>query len=178
MKSVLLTGSAGREKDLMKRSTKIALAMCFAGLGMAIEARAEDCQHVRGGITETTILSPNDPFGRGLGNVTGTLNGAFTGIITSLNPPNATSFDVFVTKRGDMLTATGTPTRTPVPGGPPGEFTVHVDLTITGGSGKYDGATGTMTFDGESHVGGSGVGTADLIYRGFVCGPKLKADGN
>jgi len=178
MKSVLLTGSAGREKDLMKRSTKIALAMCFAGLGMAIEARAEDCQHVRGGITETTILSPNDPFGRGLGNVTGTLNGAFTGIITSLNPPNATSFDVFVTKRGDMLTAIGFPTRTPVPGGLPGEFTVHVDLTITGGSGKYDGATGTMTFDGESHVGGSGVGTADLIYRGFVCGPKLKAGGN
>jgi hypothetical protein len=76
-----------------------------------------------------------------------------------------------------MLTATGAPVRTPVPD-KPGEFTVHVDLTITGGSGKYDSATGWMTFDGQSHVGGPGVGTADLIYQGSVCGPNLKAGGN
>jgi hypothetical protein len=175
MKSVLLTGSPEREKDLMRRNTKIALVLCLAVLGTTIEARAEDCQHVRGGITDTTIPSPNDPFGRGLGNVTGALSGAFTGIITSLNPPNATSLDVFVTKRGDMLTAIGAGTITPVPG-EPGEFIGHVDLTITGGSGKYDGATGWIKFEGQGHLGGPGVGTFDVIYRGSVCGPNLKAD--
>lgn len=79
-----------------------------------------------------------------------------------------------------MLTATGVPTRTPVPGGPPGEFTVHVDLTITGGSGKYAGATGTIALEGEAHnlFGGPGVGTFNVIYRGSVCGPNLKGGGN
>ena len=159
MKSVWLTG----------------MMLCSAVLGTSIEARADDCQNLRGGITETAIL----PIGRLLGNVTGVLNGASTVFITS-PPPNVTSFDVFLTKRGDMLTATGLPTRTPVPGAPPGEFTSHVDLTITGGSGKYEGASGWMTFDGFSHnaFGGPGVATSDLIYQGSVCGPNLKGDGN
>jgi len=161
MKSVFVTGSV----------------LCLAVLGPAIEARA-DCQYVRGAITETRIPS-NDPFGRLLGNVTGVLNGASTVFITS-PAPNVTSFDTFVTTQGDMLTATGLPTRTPIPGAPPGEFTTHVDLTITGGSGKYEGAIGWMTFDGQSHnaFGGPGVATADLIYQGSVCGPNLKGDGN
>jgi len=161
----------------MKRNTTTALVLCLAVVGTAIEARA-DCQYVRGGITETRIPS-NDPLGRFLGNVTGVLNGASTVFITS-PPPNVTSFDVFVTKSGDMLTATGFPTRTPVPGAPPGEFTTHVDLTITGGSGKFEGASGWMTFDGLSHnaLGGPGVATADLIYQGSVCGPNLKGDGH
>jgi hypothetical protein len=59
-----------------------------------------------------------------------------------------TSYDVFVTTAGDVLIATGVPTRTPVPG-EPGEFITHVDLTVVGGSGKYAEATGTMTFDGR-----------------------------
>jgi hypothetical protein len=112
-----------------------------------IEARAE-CPYLRGSIAETRIASPNE--GRLLGTVTGVLNGAST-VFTTGTPPNVTSFDTFVTTQGDMLTATGRPTRTPIPGAPPGEFTVHVDLTITGGSGKYAGATGWMTFDGQSH---------------------------
>jgi hypothetical protein len=158
----------------MKRNTRIALVLCLAVLGTAIEARA-DCQYVRGSIAETRIPSPNDPFSRLLGNVTGVLNGASTVFITSLNP--VTSYDVFVTNQGDMLTASGAPVRTPVPG-EPGEFTTHVDLTITGRSGKYAGATGTMTFDGQSHLGGPGPATADLIYKGSVCGPNVKAGGN
>ena len=178
MKSVLLTSSAEREKDLMKRNTKIALVMCLAVLGTAIEARAE-CKHVRGGITSTSIPS-NDPFGRVLGNVDGVLNGASTAFITSNNGLNATSFDVFVTNGGDMLTATGAVALTPVPGKPPGEFTEKATLTITGGSGKYAGATGTIALEGQGHnvFGGPGVGTFDVIYRGSVCGPNLKADGN
>ena len=184
MKSVLLTGSAEREKDPMKRNTRIALVLCLAVLATASEARA-DCRHVRGGITETVIPSPNDPFGRVLGNVNGVLNGASTAFITSVNPLpsgvlHATSFDVFVTNRGDMLTATGAVTLTPVPGKPPGEFRANVTLTVTGGSGKYALPTGTITFEGQVHnfFGGPGVATSDVIYRGFVCAPNLKADEN
>jgi len=156
----------------MTRTTKTALAACVVLLGTAIEARA-DCHNVRGSIAETSIPS-NDQFGRLLGTVTGVLNGASTVFITSRTP--VTSYDVFVTTSGDMLIAIGAPTRTPVPG-EPGEFITHVDLTVIGGSGKYAEATGTMTFDGTSHTG-TVPPTADLIYKGTVCGPNLKGDGN
>ena len=182
MKSVLLTSSAEREKHLMKRNTHIALVMCLAVLGTAIEARAE-CQYVRGGITSTII--PSNDLGRGLGNVDGVLNGANTSLITSFGQPpapfivlTATSVDVFLTNGGDMLTATGAATLTPVPGKPAGEFTENTILTITGGSGKYAGATGTIALEGQAHnVFGPSPGTFDLIYQGSVCGPNLKGDG-
>ena len=154
----------------MKWNTKVALMLCLALLGTAIEARA-DCHILRGGISETRIEAPND-ISRLLGVVTGTLNGAATVVITS-PPPNTVSLDIFLTNQGDTLIAVGFPVSTPIPGAP-GDFTVHVDLTITGGSGKYEGATGTMTFDGFSHAGGPGVGTAELVYRGSVCAPNLK----
>jgi hypothetical protein len=157
----------------MKWNTKVALALCLAVLGTAIEARA-DCQYVRGGITETRIPSPNDPFGRLLGIVTGVLNGASTVFITCLSP--TASYDVFVTTQGDTLIAIGAPTRTPIPG-EPGEFTTHVELTVIGGSGKYAEATGSMTFDGVSHTG-TVPQTVDLVYKGTVCGPNIKAGGD
>ena len=162
----------------MRGSTQIALVVSLAVLGTAIEARAE-CHYVRGSISETRILAPNDPIGRTLGTVTGVLNGAVSAVITS-PPPSVRSLDIFVTKSGDMLTAIGMPMRTPVPGAPAGEFTVHVDLMITGGAGKYEAATGTMTFDGQSHnaFGGPGVSATDLTYQGTVCGPNIKGDGH
>jgi len=156
----------------MTGTTKTALVLCVMLLGTAIEARA-DCQYLRGSIAETRIPS-NDSLGRLLGNVTGVLNGASTVFITSLNP--VTSYDVFLTNAGDVLTATGHPTRTPIPG-EPGEFNTHVDLTIIGGSGKYTEASGTMTFDGTSHTTAVPPG-ADLVYRGSVCGPNIKAGSN
>ncbi len=101
------------------------------------------------------------------------LNRASTVFITS-PPPNVTSYDVFLTTAGDVLIATGVPTRTPVPA-EPGEFISHVDLTIVGGFGKYAEATGTMTFDGVSHTG-TVPRTADFIYKGTVCGPNVKVN--
>jgi hypothetical protein len=156
----------------MTRHTQLALVLCVAVAGTAVEARA-DCHHVRGSIAETRIPS-NDQFGRLLGTVTGVLNGASTVFITSLTPVR--SYDVFLTTAGDVLIATGVPTRTPVPG-EPGEFITHVDLTVVGGSGKYAEATGTMTFDGRSHTG-TVPPTADLVYQGTVCGPNVKGGGN
>jgi hypothetical protein len=151
----------------MTRAAKIALGLCVGLLGTAIEVRA-DCHQLRGSIAETRIPS-NDSLGRLLSTVTGVLNGAGTVYITSLNPTR--SYDVFLTTQGDVLIAIGSPTRTPVPG-QPGEFTVHVDLEIVGGFGKYAGATGTMTFDGASHTT-TEPPTVDLVYTGTVCGPNV-----
>ena len=95
----------------MTRYTELSLMLCVSLAGTALEARA-DCHKVRGSIAETSIPS-NDQFGRLLGTVTGVLNGASTVFITS-PPPNVTSYDVFLTTAGDVLIATGVPTRTPV----------------------------------------------------------------
>ena len=157
----------------MNWNTTTAVVLSMAVLSTGIQARPDSqasCQRLRGSIDETRIPS-NDALGRLLGNVTGTLKGASTVYITGQNPTS--SFDVFVTKLGDMLTAVGAPTRTPIPG-QPGEFISHVDLMITGGSGKYAGATGTMTFDGYSHTA-TVPPTTELIYKGEVCGPGIKA---
>ena len=104
----------------MRGSTQIALAVCLAVLGAAIEARA-DCQYVRGSIAETRISLDTEPA-RFLGTVTGVLNGAVTVTLLS-GPPNVRSLDIFLTKSGDVLRTEGLPTRTPIPGAPPGEFT-------------------------------------------------------
>jgi hypothetical protein len=158
----------------MTRQTNIALALGVALLGAAVEARA-DCQYLRGSISETRISQGTEP-GRTLGTVTGVLNGAGTVTIIS-TVPVLRSLDIFVTKSGDVLRAEGLPVRTPIPGAPPGEFSVHVDLTIIGGWGKYEGAYGTMEFDGLGHPTAVPP-TTELIYKGTVCGPNIKADEN
>ena len=96
----------------MTRYTELALMLCVAVAGTAVEARA-DCHHVRGSIAESSIPS-NDQFGRLLGTVTGVLNGASTVFVTSLTPVR--SYDVFLTTSCDVLIAEGAPPRTPVPG--------------------------------------------------------------
>jgi len=157
----------------MTRTLKTALALCVVLNGAAVEARA-DCHYVRGSIAETRISIGTEPA-RFLGNVTGVLNGAVT--VTLLSPPpNVRSLDIFLTNGGDVLRAEGLPTRTPVPG-EPGEFIAHVDLTVVGGSGKYEGAYGTMEFDGLSH-NAAVPPNSEFIYKGTVCGPNVKGDGN
>ena len=160
----------------MTRNRNIALALAVALLGTAIEARADDCQYVRGSIAETRISLGTEPT-RLLGTVTGVLNGAVTVTLLSLPPNVVRSLDIFVTKSGDVLRAEGLPTRTPIPGAPPGEFTSHVDLDIKGGWGKYEGAYGTLEFDGLSHTLAVPPST-DFVYKGTVCGPNIKADQN
>src|SRR5678815_2260857 len=156
----------------MTRYTSLALMLCVAVAGTAVEARA-DCHNVRGSISETSI--PSDAqFSRLLGTVTGVLNGASTVFLTT-PPPNVTSYDVFLTTAGDVLIATGVSApRTPVPG-EPGEFISHVDLTIVGGSGQYAEATGTMTFDGVSHTG-TVPRTADGPLVNDIGGPNVKGN--
>jgi hypothetical protein len=96
-----------------------------------------------------------------------------TSFITS-PPPKRDVIRRLSDDRGRRVDRHGRPTRTPVPG-EPGEFITHVDLKVVGGSGKYAEATGTMTFDGGSHTR-TVPRTADLIYKGTVCGPNVKGN--
>ena len=50
----------------MTRNATTALAVCVVLLGTAIEARADDCQYVRGSIAETRIS-----LGHGTGQISG-----------------------------------------------------------------------------------------------------------
>jgi hypothetical protein len=174
MNSILLRGAGERAQEVLKRSTQITLALCLAVFGTAVQARA-DCQNVSGSMTETIIDAPNDPYGRALGNLTGTLNGASTALITS--PDGSTSLDVIVTNRGDMLKGDGAITLTPIPGSS-NESTLNVILTIIGGSGKYESATGTLTYQGQAQFTSETTGTFNVIYRGSVCGHNVKTGGN
>ena len=158
----------------MKRNAIPALVLCLAVFGTVMEAR-DECQYLRGSIAETRISQGTEPT-RILSTVTGVLNGAGTVTLIS-TVPVVRSLDIFVTKSGDVLRAEGLPVRTPIPGAPPGEFSIHVDLTITGGWGKYENAYGTMEFDGLSHAAAVPPHT-EFIYKGTVCGPNIKADGN
>ena len=157
----------------MTRTMKTVMALCVMLPGTAVEARA-DCKYLRGSIAETRISAGTEPA-RFLGTVTGVLNGAVTVTIIS-PPPNVRSLDIFVTKSGDVLRFEGVPTRTAVPG-EPGEFITNVKLTFVEGSGQYEGADGTMEFDGLSH-NAAVPPNSELIYKGTVCGPNIKSDGN
>ena len=154
----------------MKRSMQMTLALCLALFGTATRARA-DCQNVSGSMTETIIPAPNDPFGRALGIVNGALNGVSTAVITS--PDGSKSSDVIVTSRGDLLQGNGALTLTPIPGNST-ELTLDVILTITGGAGKYSGATGTLRYHGLAEFSSPTTGTFNVVYHGSVCGPNVK----
>jgi hypothetical protein len=165
-------------RNVRGNKTKLFVGVVFFAMTLQAYAR---CQPVAGKISET-IISPfalNDPFGRTLGTVEGVLNGSTTATITTFNPPpapfivlNITTLNVFVTKGGDVLVGTGAGAFTPIPGKPPGEFTDSLTVTITGGTGKFAGATGTIVYSGEGHcVFGPGLVRFDFTYNGSVCTP-------
>jgi hypothetical protein len=160
---------------------KTGLVLAMAAISATIASAAE-CHEVSGKVHELIIPGAADPNGRVLGTVEGTLNGSYTAVITKFITPPApfvpldlTTFEVFLTKEGDMLTGTGAGTFTPIPNQPPGFFTDKLVVTVTGGNGKYLGATGTITFEGTGAnvFAGPGVGTFDLKFKGTVCTPNI-----
>jgi hypothetical protein len=116
------------------------------------------CIPVTGKFSEYVITpfgSPNDPLGRVVLEARGTINAIGTAILASVGPgPEegtlaATTRHVFVVTEEDQLTAEGEAVFTPIPGSPD----VHdvLTLTITGGTGKFLNATGTILATGIGH---------------------------
>jgi len=113
------------------------------------------CDTVKAKSTEFAITpfgSPNDPLGRTLIIAQGGLNSVGTAILTTVGPGpvpgtlGATSRHVFVVTEQDQLTATGVLVFTPIPGTP--NVSSSLTLTVTGGTGKFANATGTIVGTG------------------------------
>lgn len=167
---------------------KTLAVVCLAAFPAALPSLAGDerdrdgdtrCKRVNGHATWTLIPAPNDQFGRILGPSTGDLRASITAIITSLTTaPSGTitakSLEVWVLGATDLLVMDGQATFTPIPGKPIG--TVHDELTLTvaGGTGAYEGATGTINVEGIGRnifgpESGPGKGYFEVNYKGQVC---------
>jgi hypothetical protein len=139
-------------------------------------AAAATCYDVSGKFNEVIMGSdsaPNDPAGRVVGSVDGTLAGATTAIITALSPSangnlNVSTVNAFATLDSNLLFAKGSATWLLVKNG---YYQVTLTLTVTGGSGKYNNATGTINILGIGNNVGPGTGQFIHDYRGQVCVP-------
>ena len=160
-------------------------AMAMAVLLFAQPARAGQdvsCKRVNGQATWTLIPAPNDPYGRIVGPSTGNLKASISAYLTSLTPLpdgslSATSVEVWVLGAQDILVADGQATFTPIPGQPIGTVFDALTLTITGGTGDYANATGTINVTGVGHNlfgpnAGPGSSYFDVTYKGSVCRPN------
>ncbi len=128
----------------------LVLVLCASAL-----AEGPECQKVNGKFSEFVITpfgSPNDPLGRVVLNSQGTINAIGTAILTSVGPgptPGtlaATTRHVFVVSEEDQLTASGEAVFTPIPGTP--NVRDVLTLTVTGGTGQYAAASGTILATG------------------------------
>lgn len=169
----------------MKSTMTLAL-VCVAAMGITLGAKDKDgkdkrhCHPVQGKIVWTVIPAPNDPFGRVLGGVFGSLHGSTTDIILQFNPPGPdgviTTVDqpIFMTSTHDILIAEAHATFTPVPG-KPDLVRDEQTMTVTGGTGIYEGATGTIAAKGFGHnlfvPPSEAVGNTyfNLDYTGEIC---------
>jgi hypothetical protein len=168
----------------MKRLKFLSVACLAISITASNGGAVNECKNVNGKISESIVYAANDPLGRILGTVSGTMNGATTAILTSFVPRNpgampfsiidVTTFDQFVTKKGDRLAGNGVAVFTPIPGGAPGDFFDSLILTVspTLSSGEFAGYTGTILVEGEGRnlfSGPVGPGTFELTYKGTIC---------
>lgn len=149
-------------------------------LGSLAFAEQPECRKASGKTIEYVAdasVSPNDPFGRVLTSSTGTIDAIGTAILTSVGPgPSpgalaATTRHLFVTSEHDQLTADGVALFTPIPNSD--DVNDSITLTITGGVGKFKGATGTIVARGIgfNFLPGPTAGRTFFVleYKGRIC---------
>ena len=161
---------------MMKRlAVFVILAMAAApGLGGGEAVAATTCSDISGRLNEFILpasAAPGDPFGRILGTVKGSLEGATTAFLTSLVPSQngdlrITVNDTFVTLEGNQLFTQGAANWTLVK---TGFYQVDLTLVIAGGTGKYANATGQFHLLGIGNNVGPGTGQFVQEYRGQIC---------
>ena len=150
-----------------------ALTVCCL-LAAPVAAQTRICTEISGKLNELLLpqsAAPNDPFGRILGTVRGSLQGATTAFLTSFVPsPNGDVQvkvnDTFSTDEGNLLYTQGSAYWTAVK---PGFLQVNLTLAIAGGTGKYQSATGTIKVLGIGNNVAPGTGQFIQEYRGTLC---------
>ncbi len=166
-----------QEKSLLKALATPLVLPLIIGTGVAVSAlampvvgRAEEpgCIAVSGSITGN-ITGP----GAVLGTVTGGLEGATAATITEQQGQADGKVQlklkhVFVTKTRDSLQTTDTATWVPIPGRS-GAYQMTTQYTVTGGTGRFANAKGTLENHGEADTN---RGLVTLAYSGQICGVK------
>lgn len=159
---------------------KVALLGVFC-LALAPAAHAQTkagttCTEISGKLNEFILpqsAAPNDPFGRILGTVRGSLQGSTTAFLTSFVPSpggdvRITVTDTFSTEEGNQLFTKGAAYWTAVK---PGFLKVDLTLVVAGGTGKYEDAIGSLKILGIGNNVGPGTGQFVQEYRGQICTP-------
>lgn len=150
-----------------------AFALCCA-LAAPAAAETRVCNDVSGKLNEFILpqsAAPNDPFGRILGTIRGSFQGATTAFLTSFRPSPSGDIDItvndtFSTEDGNLLYTQGVAHWAAVK---PGFLQVNLTLAIAGGTGKYASATGTLKVLGIGNNIGPGTGQFVQEYRGTIC---------
>jgi hypothetical protein len=163
------------------KTTPALITLCLLASLPAVPALAEEnrCQTMTGKAVWTVIPAPNDQLGRVLGQSTGDLKASVSAFLTGVTPQangslTATSIDVWVMGPQDTLVFDGAVTFTPLPGAPVGTVADSLALTVTGGTGAYAGATGSLQVTGTGYNffgpnAGPGGTYAEVTYRGAIC---------
>ena len=149
--------------------TKV-LSVTFLSVCLGLSTFGDQCVHVGGGvITNIGVITPN----RTLGTATGDLKGAIGVEILnqSSGPGGTTVFSVhhfWVTEAGDTIFVEPAQlTAAPVA---PGLFAVVTyPVSISGGTGRFKGASGKLNVIGEADFNAGHIG---LRYDGEVCFEK------
>jgi hypothetical protein len=142
-------------------------AVLFVCFGSSAFGRERECVHVGGGaITNIGVITPDRTLGVSTGDIQGAVGVLIVGQSPGIN--GTTVFSVhhyWVTNAGDTIfVAPAQLTAFPVA---PGLFAVVTyPVSITGGTGKFQGATGKLNLIGEADFNTGEIG---LRYSGQIC---------
>jgi hypothetical protein len=156
---------------IMRRVLIVVIA-CLAAVPAAAQNRI--CTEISGQLNEFILpkdSAPTDPFGRILGNVKGSLEGAVTAFLTTFVPAangnvHVTNNHAFATLEGNQLFTRGAADWVLVK---PGFYQVDMTLNVAGGTGKYATATGSIHLLGIGNNIAPGAGQFVDEYRGQIC---------
>jgi hypothetical protein len=157
----------------MMRRLIMAALLCAAATPAAAQS-SRVCEEMSGKLNEFILpqaAAPNDPFGRILGTVRGSLQGATTAFLTSFQPSPSgdikiTVNDTFSTEAGNQLFTQGSALWSTIK---PGFLAVDLTLAVAGGTGKFRDATGSLHLQGIGNNIAPGTGQFVQEYRGTIC---------
>jgi hypothetical protein len=155
----------------LRASTLSLVAACILAIATNAWAASPECRAVDGSISADLVTNHNVSTGLALGTVTGDLKGAvmatFTTTAGSGGVIELTLYHNFVTVSRASLSTADTGSLTPIPG-MSGVYHMAVTYRVTGGTGKFAGATGTLQNHGTADLN---TGLLTLTYTGEICTP-------
>lgn len=189
-----------------KLASRLLGIAAVAALTFPLQAQLKVCQKIAGTMHETIVpaeSAPNDPFGRIIGMFNGSLGGANNASLTAflVTPPAFSPGapvptavmqvrHVFMTGPGDTITTLGKTIFNIAPATLPGSSEAALSrcpgtpcivqnpqvLDITGGTGRWTGATGQFRNLGLGNLNlPQGQGTFTFVVQGEVCLPSTAA---